>query len=560
MRAITFTILLLLLATIGTPHAAVTEVTAVVDKNPITIEESFRLEITANDDVSADAFDSSPLMQDFVVGRTSVSRQTSMVNFDVSKTTKWTTTLIPRQPGQYTIPSLNVAGQTTLPIQISVLPASASKNIANDLFITTEVDLEEAYIQQQIRYTVKLHLAFDLQRGSLSQPEVKDADIRQVGSDKEYTDIINGKRYRIVERVFAIIPNRSGNFVIKGPYFEGEVIDSGRQSFSFFNKTKTVSRVAKNRDIRILPMPEDYPHHWLPSEFVALNEEWQMADDQRIEVGAPITRTITLTAVGVVEEQLPEINSQYTAAFKAYPEQANTTTVQRNGTFVSQRTETVALIANEAGEFVVPEVKVPWFNVTTKNTEYATLPAKTLAISEAQIATANLPVQAETTPEQATPVISPSSPVITPNWWSLSSWILLLLWVSTLVAWWQSSKQRQIPEKKASTSSRSTDSWASLQKALMKKSVAVAEVNGLLEAWLRAHYQQPRASLSSLLRLVNNQELSTLVNEMHKHQYGEAENSAWSAKPLLNQLQSLHKEMRRERSTDDKKLVELYPN
>jgi hypothetical protein len=63
------------------------------------LDEAIRLTVTADGSADRDAFDSSPLLKDFLVGRTSVSSQTSIVNFDTKRTTVWTTTLFPRKEG-----------------------------------------------------------------------------------------------------------------------------------------------------------------------------------------------------------------------------------------------------------------------------------------------------------------------------------------------------------------------------------------------------------------------------------------------------------------------------
>ncbi len=553
-------LILLSIYSIAKAHSAVTQVQAVVDKNPVMVAESFVLEVTANGDVARGALDTSVLLQDFVVGRTSVSQQTRVVNGVTSRSTVWTTTLIPRQAGQFTIPALTVAGFSTQPINMTVLPVSANQqSSSNDIFITTEVDLDEVYLQQQIRYTVKLHLAAELQRGSLSQPQVRDADIEQVGNDKEYTEIIDGKRFRIIERVFSIIPNRSGEFVIQGPYFEGEVVDSNRQSFGFFNRTKTVSRVARNKDIKVLPMPEGYAHHWLPSAFVQLSEEWQMPDEA-VEVGTPLTRTISLTAVGVVEEQLPQIGSQYPESLKDYPEQANTATVQRNGTFVAQRTETIALIPNAAGQLEIPEVSVPWFNVIKGETEFATLPARIIDVNQAvSQSTAPAPIVQEPAAHNAGNTISPMTlPVATPRWWSLSSWILLLCWLVTILLWLRAKKGESVAATPKAKATAQSEAWQALQQLLMQKQPNIAEVIRPLELWLAEYSGKPSDNLSASLRAIGNRELDALVKQMFAAQY-HTSTTPWSAKPLLELLQKLKKQHRIDSQAQQATLQPLYP-
>ena len=66
--------------------ADVTRVEATIDKNPVMVDEAIQLTVTAQGDPAREAFDSSPLLKDFVVGRTSVSTQTRIINFDKEET------------------------------------------------------------------------------------------------------------------------------------------------------------------------------------------------------------------------------------------------------------------------------------------------------------------------------------------------------------------------------------------------------------------------------------------------------------------------------------------
>ena len=132
----------------GAAFADVNSVEATIDRNPVMVDEAIRLTITADGSADRDAFDSSPLLKDFVVGRTSVSSQTSIVNFDTKRTTVWTTTLFPRKEGSFTIPSLSIEGKTTKPIQVKVIPVQEQSNVSRDYFVTTDIDLKEAYLNQ----------------------------------------------------------------------------------------------------------------------------------------------------------------------------------------------------------------------------------------------------------------------------------------------------------------------------------------------------------------------------------------------------------------------------
>lgn len=526
------------------------EVTASVDKNPVMVDESFILSVVANGEVDKDAFDSSFLMKDFVVGRTSISSQTKMVNFDTTRTTSWSTILIPKNKGRFTIPSFDIDGSLTKPIEVLVIPVSASASSnGRDLYITTDVDVEQAYLQQQIRYTVKLHLGKDLQRGSLSSPTLENADIRQIGKDKEYNDVVDGRRYRIIERSFAIIAQQSGTFTIEGPLFEGEVADNSRQSFGFFNRSKAVNRVGPSQSITVLPIPSNYDQHWLPSDFVQLDDEWQ-GNTREYIAGEPITRTITLTAIGVVEEQLPQITSTYPDSVKTYPDQAETTTVEKDENLIAQRKESIAIIPSQAGELVIPEVRIPWFNTITKKTEYAVLAEKILNIlpattqpSSAIPLSPSIQAAPEIKPQQPMPSDVNNQSMSVPQYWIWLTASLLLLWIITLVLWWKHVSLLKNASKKTNNSLvRNTQSeqelWKSLEKALNKNTAL--DTQKYLPLWLGSYIQDKNAPLEQSLKIIDDQQLSEAVNNLLACRYSKNQ-SEWQSKDLHQILRKLRK-------------------
>ena len=387
-------LLTLLLSTAA--YADVNSLEATIDRNPVMLDEAIRLTVTADGSADRDAFDSSPLLKDFVVGRTSVSSQTSIVNFDTKRTTVWTTTLFPRKEGTFTIPSLTIEGKSTKPIQVKVIPVQEQSNVARDYFVTTDIDVKEAYLNQQLLYTVKLFLSSNIERGSLQAPEMQNAEITQLGEDKQYTDIVNGRRYQIIERQFAVVPQASGEFTLRGPIFTGEVMAANtNQRFGFFNRTQQINRVGPDIKVNIKPIPQGIDYPWLPSEMVRVDEEWPQGDS--FVAGEPVTRIVTLTALGVVEEQLPDIPEFYPPNFKLYPDQSNTTTVEKDQSLISQRQTSLAIIPTQPGNFVLPEITIPWFNTLTQQTEYASIPARSITVAPASGANnANTPNSLDT--------------------------------------------------------------------------------------------------------------------------------------------------------------------
>lgn len=569
-------------------YSQVTKIEASIDKNPVMLDESFTLTVTANGDVNRDAFDSSGLLSTFVVGRTSVSSQTRMVNFETSRTTTWSTTLFPRETGDFTIPAFQIEGQVSQPITVSVIPVSAGTNSeSRDIFVTTELDKDTVYLHQQVKYSVKLYLAREIERGSLQAPELDNAEIQQIGKDAEYTEILNGKRYRIIERDFVIIPQRSGEFTINGPIFQGDVIANSRQSFGFFNRTQSVSRVGPSQKLNVLAIPDSVSGTFLPSEFVDIHQEWS-EDPKTWRVGEPITRTITLTAVGLTESLLPEIDDKYPPDVKTYPDQANTATAENEQSLVAQRTESIALIPSRAGQFVIPPVEVEWFNVVTESIESAQLPAQSVTVLPATggnppssnvgnnaTSLQNNGLAQENRIENNNPVsgIASSSNLEAQlgllqeqfdslesrtQYWQWSTYalsaLILVIFVVYLLSRFKQPKQIDIAKNEVAHSE--PDYWKKLINDVSKQNVRMVKTS--LLAWLQQATSLNSADISTILKALGQQSILDELNMMYESQYGNKP-SDWQESKLKNQLTVLRNELIQKRKSTTATLKPLYP-
>jgi hypothetical protein len=534
-----------------TAIAKITDLRVSVDKNPIMIDEAVQLIISAEGEITSRQIDLSSLEKDFRMSSTSISQSTRSINFNTTKTTTWVTQLFPKSVGTFTIPEFEMDGQKSKAFDVIVTPVGNGQGAAaRDFYVTANVDMTTVYLQQQIKYTTKLLMAKDIQRGSLQAPELDNAIIKQVGEDKEYEDFQNGVRYRVIERTYAIIPQSSGSFSISGTVFNGEAVTDSRQSFGFISRTKPINRVAPDIELTVLPIPDNYQDHWLPSEFVQLNEEWQQ-DPKSIVLGQPITRTITLTAAGLVEEQLPEIMGMYPPDFKIYPDQASTTTVDKGTVLFAQKIQSEAIIPNRIGKFVLGEVVVPWFNVVTKQTEYAKLPARSVEVlPPSKDAVSNIepisPINqkpaaiATSQPPQSGP--NTASDEFRIDWLHIS---LFALWLVSLSIFGVIiiTNKRNDDAKQISPVDSTTDEtalWKRLQKAIDLSDVK--ETNKTLEKWLSVITERPVHSINQCFEAMNANECAAQYNTMMKSTYG-ASQASWQHEELILALASFRKSM-----------------
>ena len=522
---------------------ALTSVSASVDKNPVMINESLILTVTADDDIDRNALDTSALLTDFIVGRTSVNSQTSMVNFNTTRTTTWNTVLIPRQSGEIVIPRFEIDGVKTQAIKLNVLAADKSvTSTQQDLFITTQVSATELYVQQQITLTVKLHFAAELKRGSLTEPTLTGANILQIGKDKESENIINGKRYRIIERIYAISPQKSGDVILKSPIFSGEIMmpSTRRSNFLSFADTKPVSVIGDDIALTIKAIPTEITGAWLPSELLALHQEWQ-PEPSKFKVGEPITRTITLTAAGLSEEQLPEITMEVPQGLKVYPDQPELHTGLNNERLVSQKVINFAIVASQAGEYQLPEITIPWWNTVTNKAELAKIPGQKISVlSNTDI----IPVTTQQPP--SINLENPTAPKVIEKIVIQSDnflqWLFLGLWLLTLLAWFISAKRatRSVKTTKVSDP-KVNNAYLALLAACKKNNGELALANLLPWAQSQSSNNELLTTLDSIHSHYKDTALSNAIIELQKSYYGKNP-SQWSGNNLIDAIQNLNKQ------------------
>ena len=375
-----FLLLLLILAPQSTFAA---DINVSVDRNPVSLDESFQIIFTATESPDDDP-DFSPLEQDFSILNQSNSSSSSWINGKSSKTIQWTLNVMAKQAGSLVIPSVNFGNDVSQSSTILVTENTPNKavNTDEDLFIEVEAAPENPFIQSQVIYTLRLYTKVDISQARLNEPELADAVIEKLGEDSTYNTQVNGVNYSVTERKYAIFPQKSGQLTIKPLVLTAEVLTSGRPGFnSFFNsqmtKTKRVESKAITLDVK--PVPASFNgKHWLSAEQLVLKQEWS-GDIQQMKVGEPLTRTLTLVAKGTTVGQLPELNTTNTNdQLKAYPDQPVLKEQKKADGMLAFREEKIALIPSKAGSYTLPAIEIPWFNTKSQKMEIAKIPETTL--------------------------------------------------------------------------------------------------------------------------------------------------------------------------------------
>ncbi len=360
-----------------------TDITVEVDRNPVSVDETFQITFTANESPDDDP-DFSPLEQDFTIQNESKSSQMTLINGKSNYITQWVETVTAKDSGNTTIPIIKFGKDLSRATPIKILPSSDNKTIQNDdnLFLKVEVNTKKPFVQSQVLYTVKLYRRVSWTNASLKEPELNDAVIEKLG-DKKYSTQINRMTYEVIEQNYAIFPQKSGTVIIKPLILTADVLVHGRQSFFGTSMTKHQIVESDSITLNVQPTPTTFKEsHWLSAENVELTQTWS-GNFSQTKVGEPLTRTIKLVANGAMLGQLPELNNvKNDSQLKSHPAQPVLHEDKTSNGIVASREESVVFIPNKAGDYTLPEIQVSWFNTLSQKVETATLPEMNLTVAD----------------------------------------------------------------------------------------------------------------------------------------------------------------------------------
>ena len=328
--------------------------------------------------------DLTPLTEDFDVLGTRTSSQVRSINGQTESWTDYIVTLFPLTEGELTIPPIEINNLQTEPIVISVVNEGPRSNQGNDeLFLEIEVNKEALYVQEQLLFTVKLYYTINgIRNPQFTELEMEDTVIQLIGSPNQYEQIIEGVRYGVYEKRYVIFPQRSGPLEIPDILFRGEVTD-GSSNFVFRNlNTRRVTAFIEGIIINVNERPVNAQEfdNWLPVTNLSISEEWS-TDLENLSIGDSITRTITLTADGLDGAVLPPFSPETLDGINVYQDPASIERTYVDGSIVGTRVESSTLVPVIAGTIEIPEIVIPWWDVSSDELKEAVITAKSIQVS-----------------------------------------------------------------------------------------------------------------------------------------------------------------------------------
>jgi len=397
------------------------EVRASLDRDNVYPGDTVTLAIETSGDDAGNQPDLTPLKKDFDILGTSRSRQIQIINGRRSDKHQWLVELSPKHNGRIEVPALPVGKHQTpvLALQVKDQQAAPTATAGAPVFIQAEAKPTDGatYVQQQVRYTTRLYYRVPLIEGDFSAPQLKDAVVERLGDDHQYQTTLNGRRYQVLERRYALFPAHSGRLTIPAAVFTGRTVSAagghdpfnrmdslmqrmlGRQGFNdnflagtpFGDPGKRIHLRGDAVTLNIQPQPTTYTgHDWLPTSQLTLTDSWAKSAPTFV-AGEPVTRTVTLEAKGLEAAQLPTVTLPDIPGVRYYPEQPVPSN-RTDGDWIYGRSEqTMAYVATRPGKLTLPAVRVDWWDSVKQKQQTAVLPAWEVSVAPGKQSNAGTP-------------------------------------------------------------------------------------------------------------------------------------------------------------------------
>ena len=549
--------------------------TASVDRDTLSLEETFTLVLRYDEQISATP-DYELLRKDFDILNTQSGTQMSIINGNMEASTEWKIALAPKRIGKLLIPSFTIDGAISDAIEMTIEGRSRSpQNTDSNVSVEVETSKDSSYVQEQIIVTLRLYTTVGLNGVELQPLQVKDALVVNI-DEKQYQTKINNRPGAVVETRYAVFPQHSGELIIPSMLYQVSVSSGQRDMWDRFygNNQNNILRLrTEEQRINVLPAPTSVnAAEWQPASNLSLSEHWSTSIDS-LKVGEPVTRSITIKADGLTAGQINPLQLAPIDGLTFYNDQAQTDDQKSANGVEGSRIETIAIVPTKAGKFTLPEVKVNWWDTKSNSIRTATLPAVTLNVGLGSMSQLSPPIDETINENTNKPTsvelntdlnsIQPQQSVAqekAPAWLYLTNLLTLLAALFFALRLWLYKRSIAAANTKSDTEAHSSnqtenEAWSQLKRSLSDKNLTV--LRKAIIDWSQVHWKN--ASITSLQAVAEQANEPTLTAELQK--LDEAIFSSHKGTPdteALLQLLAILRKNKQKKMSNNEQLSPLY--
>lgn len=370
-------VIALVLTTLMLETVSAADVTAQLDRKKLVEGETVTLVLRTDDPQQSLDTDLASLSRDFHVVDQRSETQMSIVNGRQTSVVRLVVTLEPKRTGVLRVPEMSFAGgarTAPMTVEVEAAPELAPGEVP-PVFIELELEPGEGpyYVHAQMSLKVRIYYQQNLTEAAINPPAPEQASVRLL-DEVPYQADRNGNRFKVLERRYAIFPERSGEMVIPPMQLTGRLIE--RPADRLWQPTVRGRRVRVESEplaLEIQPRPADFNgDYWLPARRIELAQS--ITDGDSIRVGEPVTRTVLMDAVGLEEHMLEEPVWPEMENVRVYPDQPQGISRDDGEWVLGHREFRYAVVPETEGDLVLPEIRVHWWDTVADRERVAVLP------------------------------------------------------------------------------------------------------------------------------------------------------------------------------------------
>jgi len=362
------------------------------DNSVYTTEDIIEL-VISTDTNNVNNINLSSLEKDFqILGQ---SRQVShtIVNGKTKSEAQLIISIRAKKTGKLTIPAIKINSTQTKNINISVKEPSLDPRQKNAIFITTEAQNNQVYLQTALRVNVAINVEDELtvRNLELTSPKNKEINLYKIGeSNNQYFH--NDKRYTQYNIKYLVFYDKSGDnflpqFVLSGVNLKDNPLSNN--IFSLYQQQwKPFKKTSPKIPLKVLSPPNSFPSktNWLSANSINITEKWSNMSSN-IPIGEALQRTITITGENIPAHSLPVIydpEKNYTSdQYKIYVDKPEQTTKVKNGQLHSVTEQKITYITTNTGQLKTNPISITYWknNTNSNNITTAKLKSQTFNIT-----------------------------------------------------------------------------------------------------------------------------------------------------------------------------------
>jgi hypothetical protein len=296
-------------------------------------------------------------------------------------------------------------------------------------------------------------------------------------------------------------------------------------------------------DARMPPGAENLPG-LIATRELGVHQTWQ-PEPKKARVGDGFTRTVTLTAPDVPGMVFPPLPLAKVDGLAMYPKPPVVQDQVERGDFTGKRIETVTYICERPGQFTLPALVIPWWDLENQKLMQVTLPSVTLEV--------------EPGPTSSVDAAAPSAEAAGRQWlwWTVGA--VMLLAAAATVSWCKREALLAAWERRQALRQASEAGYFARLLDACRASNAKAAYNALLR-WLDCtHDGADSATIGDFLGRHPDADLRRHVEALQESILGRT--TDWNGAALAAALRRARRShLRRRMTADEARLPALNPH